>query len=235
MDFENWLLQIGKSQRSAKSYAGAVSGVMSEWAKKAGLFSGSLIEIDEISALRKVGDALTKLDIFIQRNTKGNGMYSAALKQYEAYLRDTTSADLQDDLEQIIHNKDIGETEKSTYINARVGQGKYRKDLINYWGQCALTGFKDTRFLVASHIKPWRQSEPRERLDQYNGLLLLPNLDKAFDLGFITFSEVGQIIVSSSLENTEIIGVEKAMRLDLTDQHRSYMAFHRETVFERLA
>jgi len=235
MDFENWLLQIGKSQRSAKSYAGAVSGVMSEWAKKAGLFSGSLIEIDEISALRKVGDALTKLDIFIQRNTKGNGMYSAALKQYEAYLRDTTSADLQDDLEQIIQNKDMGETEKSTYINARVGQGKYRKDLINYWGQCALTGFKDTRFLVASHIKPWRQSEPRERLDQYNGLLLLPNLDKAFDLGFITFSEVGQIIVSSSLENTEIIGVEKAMRLDLTDQHRSYMAFHRETVFERLA
>lgn len=83
-------------------------------------------------------------------------MYSAALKQYEAYLRDTTSADLQDDLEQIIHNKDMGETEKSTYINARVGQGRYRKDLINYWGQCALTGFEDTRFLVASHIKPWK-------------------------------------------------------------------------------
>jgi predicted restriction endonuclease len=141
---------------------------------------------------------------------------------------------LRDDLDQIIQNKDIGETEKSTYINARVGQGKYRKDLINYWGQCALTGFKDIRFLVASHIKPWRQSEPRERLDYYNGLLLLPNLDKAFDLGFITFSETGSLIVSSGLENAEIIGIETAMRLDLADQHQSYMAFHREYVFERL-
>lgn len=78
------------------------------------------------------------------------------------------------------------------------------------------------------------KSDNHERLDHYNGLLLLPNLDKVFDLGFITFSEVGQIIMSSSLKNAEIIGVERTMRLDLSDQHQSYMNFHREHVFERL-
>ena len=76
-------------------------------------------------------------------------------------------------------------------------------------------------------------TEPRERLDQYNGLLLLPNLDKAFDLGFITFSRAGEIIVSAELDNAEALGVEKTMHLDLTDQHQPYMAF-RERVFEKL-
>ena len=234
MNFEQWLLQIGKSERSAKSYSGAISGVMSEWAKEGGLISNALTDINDIHTLQQVGRSLSSLDIFIQRNTKGNGMYRAALKQYEAYLRDTTSADLQEDIEQIIQDKHIGDTEKGAFVNARVGQGRYRKDLIDYWGQCALTGYKDTRFLVASHIKPWCNAEPRERLDQYNGLLLMPNLDKAFDLGFITFSGAGEIIVSAELDNAEALGVEKTMHLDLADQHQPYMAFHRERVFEKL-
>ena len=29
-----------------------------------------------------------------------------------------------------------------------------------------------------SHIKPWRDADNQERLDAYNGLLLLPNYDK---------------------------------------------------------
>ena len=55
--------------------------------------------------------------------------------------------------------------------------------------------------LVASHIKPWRDADNIERLDQYNGFLLLPNLDKVFDLGFITFRATGEIIVSKQIES----------------------------------
>ena len=64
----------------------------------------------------------------------------------------------------------------------------------------ALTGFTDTRFLVASHIKPWKDANNKERLDSFNGLLLMPNLDKVFDLGFITFKENGKIVISDYLE-----------------------------------
>jgi predicted restriction endonuclease len=66
---------------------------------------------------------------------------------------------------------------------------------------------------VASHIKPWRASDNTERLDTYNGLLLLPNLDKAFDLGFITFTERGRIIVSNQLEESGKLGIDSGMRI----------------------
>jgi hypothetical protein len=35
----------------------------------------------------------------------------------------------------------------------------------------------DHRFLVASHIKPWRLSDNSERLDGNNSLLLSPHVD----------------------------------------------------------
>ena len=48
-----------------------------------------------------------------------------------------------------------------------------------------MSGITSTWILIASHIKPWRVSNNNERLDVYNGLLLLPNLDKLFDKGYI--------------------------------------------------
>jgi putative restriction endonuclease len=38
-----------------------------------------------------------------------------------------------------------------------------------------------------------------ERLDLYNGLLLIPDLDAVFDRGFISFSDEGNIIISSKI------------------------------------
>lgn len=60
--------------------------------------------------------------------------------------------------------------------------------------------------LVASHIKPWRDSNNQERLDKFNGLLLLANLDKAFDLGFILFTDTGLVMISSQLEEPQFLG-----------------------------
>jgi len=39
MNFETWLLHIGKSQRSARSYSTVITGVMSDWGKVAGLIT----------------------------------------------------------------------------------------------------------------------------------------------------------------------------------------------------
>ena len=50
-------------------------------------------------------------------------------------------------------------------------------------GRCAVTGLDLPLLLRASHIKPWRDSDNRERLDPYNGLLLSPSYDAAFDWG----------------------------------------------------
>lgn len=232
MNFKSWLIHIGKSERSAKSYAGAVSGVMSDWAREEGLVTESLLEIQDYRILQQVSSSLVELEIFIQRNTKGNGMYSAALRNYEDYLRDITGEELADDLEEIVQDDAIPSTEKSTFINARVGQGKFRKGLIELWQGCAVTGFSDTRFLVASHIRPWKASSHKERLDPYNGLLLLPNLDKVFDLGYISFNESGEILIHDDLEEHALLGVNPTLTVKLNEQHQEHMDYHRRVVFK---
>lgn len=159
-------------------------------------------------------------------------MYSAALKKYAEYLFEHSSEDIQEDIDSILKNDEISITEKSTLISTRIGQGKYRNGLIDYWQGCAITGYTDISLLVASHIKPWRESNNQERLDPYNGLLLLPNLDKAFDLGYITFQEHGEIVVSATLESPDTLGINDTMILNISAEHQSYMEFHRNNVYE---
>jgi len=232
MNFQTWLKNTGKSPRSAKSYSGAISGVMSDWATQAGLVNESILEITSPKQLEAIAEKLSQVDIFVARNTKGNGMYSAAMNAYLDYLNDCSSEVLEEDLKQIIRDPKIKATEKSTLINARIGQGKYRKGLIDYWNSCAVTGFSDTRFLVASHIKPWKDPDNSERLDAFNGLLLLPNIDKAFDLGYISFKQQGDILISPELQCTDALGVNQSMSINLDARRQLYMEHHRDSVFK---
>ena len=61
----------------------------------------------------------------------------------------------------------------------------------SFGGRCCLSGLDVTELLRTSHIKPWRDSNNVERLDPYNGLLLSPAYDAAFDTGLITSSTTG--------------------------------------------
>jgi predicted restriction endonuclease len=233
MDFETWLLKVGKSERSAKSYAGAVSGVISTWAKDAGITNCSLMDVRSVKQYTHIVDDIKNIKIFQARNTKGNGMYSSALNAYADYLSDITAEDIQEDIIDLLKDPAIDKTEKAMLVNARVGQGSFRQKLIDQWQSCALTGFGNPRLLVASHIKPWRDSNNQERLDPFNGLLLLPNLDKVFDLGYITFSAGGGIMISKELENAALLGIKPGMMIKLDDEHLGYMEFHRDVVFEK--
>ena len=84
---------------------------------------------------------------------------------------------------------------------------------------------------MASHIKPWRDSDNQERLDAYNGLLLIPNYDKMFDKGYISFSTEGKIIISPLLTSND----RKELKLSpdahlrfIAPQHQKYLEYHRE-------
>jgi predicted restriction endonuclease len=190
-----------------------------------------LPQVESIDELMTIYKGLEGVKIYQDRNVKGKNMYSCALMAFINYRRCESPEELEQDVGSILSDDKIQATEKLAYITARVGQGKYRQKLIGYWGQCALTGFNDVRFLVASHIKPWRASDNQEKLDLYNGLLLLPNIDKAFDLGFITFSDKGKIIISPQLEESERLGITTGMNIKLESPHQIYMKYHREKVF----
>jgi hypothetical protein len=67
-------------------------------------------------------------------------------------------------------------TERDAIVKSRVGQGRYRKELLAMWKSCAVTGLDIPELLRASHIKPWSDCNDRERVEAYNGLLLGPFL-----------------------------------------------------------
>lgn len=56
------------------------------------------------------------------------------------------------DLARIENSKETTTTKKQL-VNARLGQGKYRKDLLLYGGECPVTKVKLESLLKASHIK----------------------------------------------------------------------------------
>src|SRR5262249_62061915 len=97
-------------------------------------------------------------------------------------------------------------TEAERLLVQRVGQDIFRAGLIEYWeGSCAISGLAVTEILRASHIKPWADCEnDRERLDVFNGFLLAPHLDAAFDRGFFTVTDDGAVFVSASLCVTDL-------------------------------
>ena len=127
------------------------------------------------------------------------------------------------------------ETTRQALIQARLGNGRWRLDLLRHWsGRCAVTGLEVAALLRASHIKPWRAADNRERLDVFNGLLLCPAYDAAFDAGLIGFNDDGSVAVSSQLPANQLLaaGISGSARLSrLGDGHRRYLAYHRESVF----
>ncbi len=125
------------------------------------------------------------------------------------------------------------ETEREEVQKSRIGQGKFRKELIEHWmGVCAVTGYSEQKILRASHIKPWRDCvTSRERLDRFNGLLLAPHFDALFDAGLISFDDSGRILLSKELsgDDQRLLGINGDLVLrSLDNRHKEYLRFHRE-------
>lgn len=127
-------------------------------------------------------------------------------------------------------------TEAERLVVQRVGQDIFRDGLLDLWeGRCAATGLAMPELLRASHIKPWADCETdAERLDVYNGILLAPHLDAAFDRGFITLTDDGAFVMSDALDGAAraILGLDRPLRVHgLTESHRAYLIWHRKRVF----
>ena len=117
----------------------------------------------------------------------------------------------------------------------RKRQIQYREDLFNEFHCCPFTHIDEFRLLIASHIKPYAVSTTKERSDPNNGLMLSPLYDKLFDKGFISFSDEGEIMISDWLspQNRERISFDYSIEeLNLNEQRRKYMLYHRENVFK---
>lgn len=86
----------------------------------------------------------------------------------------------------------------------------------------------DYPVLIASHIKPFIQSNDTEAYDPNNGLLLSRTVDSLFDLKYISFTNTGEILFSSQL-SSEIKEKWKHYKLDsdiLNPERLKYLEYH---------
>ena len=127
-------------------------------------------------------------------------------------------------------------TEVLAHIRRRVGQDLYRTALLDFWdGRCAVTGVAVPELLRASHAKPWAVATDAERLDVYNGLLLVAHFDALFDRGYLTFDDAGVGRLSPTLPQDAREGLGLANQIiqlrRVHARHLPYLAFHRANVF----
>jgi len=141
-------------------------------------------------------------------------------------------------------------TERLLIAAARIGQHRFATDVLtNYQHSCGFCGMRPgpglerKGLLVASHIKPWRESTSRERLDATNGIAACPSHDTAFDAGLLWVNGGYRIHYHRSLVHA--LGGDVGMRaafgrpplseaLVLTEGARRpaarYLSWHRENV-----
>lgn len=192
---------------------------------------GSNPEIEKTKLFETLKD---KFETFCKTDLLKIEKFFTAQHYYQNFV-ENKSDEIEDDITKINNDNSLSGTDKTVLIKARKGQGKYRESLIEYWKACSITGCKNPNFLRASHIRPWKDSNNKQRLDPYNGFLLTANFDLLFDQGFISFCNKGNIIISNALDldTQNILGVEPSISINLVEEHLPYLEFHRNEVFRK--
>ena len=193
-----------------------------------GLQSVYLTELPEDLASTLI-DLIRAADNAIQDVIDDPNILTARDRREEIYEK------VEQAIETTIASSDMSSTEKEQLVQSRRGQGVFKKNIKNFETGCRVTGVTNAKYLIASHIKPWRSSDNRERLDGANGLLLAPHVDFLFDRGLISFADDGRLIVSpaadqDSLQRLQIQPSGIATPRPFQTQQLDYMAYHRREV-----
>ncbi|MEP0265669.1 HNH endonuclease signature motif containing protein [Dokdonia sp.] len=230
--FHSWLIKTQPQIGNPGKYSKTIT-TLSNHLKKQNISSTDLFSIDSYSETENLKELYFANNELYEKNVRGNRMYSRAFDLYLEFLKDNyESESISDDIINTTNRKGITETERKNYVLSRIGQGFYRKQLIDYWKSCSVTAIKEVPLLIASHIKPWKKSNDFEKLDVYNGLLLTPNLDKVFDLGLISFDNEGKIIISEFLDDYVSFGIKKNMIVKIALEHKPYLEYHRKNILK---
>jgi hypothetical protein len=166
---------------------------------------------------------------------RGNqGVYLAGLSETLLLLKlieDHADPALLDDMQRL--REVPSSTERDALTKARLGQGLFRHRVAELEPACRVTGLQRQQFLMASHIKPWRDCDNSERLSGSNGLLLSPHVDKLFDRHWISFDASGELICEheAAREALRCWGIDGAnlIRPFKREQER-FLEAHREAL-----
>jgi hypothetical protein len=208
---------------------------LTTWAKTHGLTTKPIAEIPDLSEFVALSERLRQTPEFLDRNETGNGMYAAALSNYQKYLqavgpfRDKKPVDYGPHRQQVAKiesepsepfdpkNQEDARARVLREIVQRRGQQKFRKTLIAaYGGRCAITGCSVTPLLEAAHITPYLGPDTNSIT---NGLLLRADIHTLWDLGLIAADpKTWTVWVSPEITDSTyrvLIGAPLMLPLDL--------------------
>ncbi len=144
--FNTWLKQTRPNIiTKPEKYSNTITTISNHLAKKL----HENIDLYEITNPKEVLNLKKKYfsyKVFLDKNNRGNSMYSRALDLYiEFLIAHTLQIDsIENQIEQIKHNPRLTPLEKERLILSRIGQGQFRNDLIEIWKGCAISGYKDS-------------------------------------------------------------------------------------------
>jgi putative restriction endonuclease len=209
-----------------------------------------LIVAERFSPLRETGDGLQHvyLTSISQRLAEVVlGLAGADVQQFAAHQLDDADRPLVErelvgqqeweDIEQRrIVDGDIANTTRKALISARVGQGLFKERVSRIERACRITFVDNPTHLIASHIKPWRESTNEERLHEGNGLLLTPTVDHLFDRGFISFQDSGELMLSPVADIASLgrMGVDRSnppRPVSFNTDQKHFLNYHRTEIF----
>ena len=139
-------------------------------------------------------------------------------------------------LEHLLNVKKLAFDNTDLFVEARKSQRKFRADIIvKYHCKCCLCDINKAPFLNISHIKPQKDCTEEEKTLEDNVLLLCPNHDRLFDRGFVSFEDNGYIIISDYLSDEDCLnfGINKNLKIDVSEKMKQFMKYHREYVFKK--
>ena len=128
-------------------------------------------------------------------------------------------------------------------VKQRVGQYFFRMAVLNsYNNRCCVTGLNEKGLLIASHIKPWSDSDEKtERTNPSNGLCLNSLHDRAFDKGFITIDNNYSVVISKRIIDADMDDTTRTWfmsyegkRIFLPDKFlpdKRFLEYHQDVVY----
>ncbi|MBR9701466.1 HNH endonuclease [Candidatus Pacearchaeota archaeon] len=145
---------------------------------------------------------------------------------------------IKEELEEVEGDVTLDAEEKKTIVRARIGQGEYRRNLLEQCPFCPITMVSDDRILIASHIKPWAKCDTKEeRLDPKNGFMFTPTFDFLFDRGYISFRNDKSILISPWLSRMTLsklgISPNKNYPALPSEGREKYLEYHRDKIFNK--
>lgn len=201
---------------------------------------GQGYELTGLQSYDDIDDLLEKEKELQQNRSKYNKSkdlvnFKSALRKFLQFRKSDFAHQQEEtilvEVNKVQNNSTLSATEREAIVKSRIGQGVFRDKLIKYWNGCSISTFSHFDMLIASHIKPWKDAANDERIDVYNGLLLLPNYDKLFDRGYISFEDNGLVIYSRYIdqEDRKLLGMDSHVHLrKLEDKHKAFLKYHRE-------